>query len=128
MPTRNIELTKGWMLIASGPVPFISFEPSRKAKYSSICQIAIATALPAPDFEGHPVSDLTSAQLDAGDNLYARAGGDRGLMIVTDTPAVAAQSSSKTIEREVLPIKQKLNFDSQKNNNRKNSREGDQDE
>lgn len=84
MKTGNIELTSAWTLIATGPQDAFSFEPSKEAKYTSL-QVAIAASEPAANLRGHPIEELRGADLAAGENLYARASGQRALMIITYT-------------------------------------------
>ena len=104
MDTRNEPLTTGWLLIATGPVSYMSVDISRNGKYSGV-QVAFGAAAPAPDFEGHPIPELRGIVLDAGENLYARAVTGKALLIVTEMSAPALKFQVTGEKKSPEPIK-----------------------
>ncbi|EMO5715812.1 hypothetical protein RVW00_000747 [Enterobacter bugandensis] len=99
MTTRNVPLTSDWLLITSGPVSYMSVDVSQNGKYSG-AQLAFGVVPPAPNFEGHPIPEIRGVEVVAGENLYARATGQRALIIVTQSDAV----STVTATRQSAPV------------------------
>lgn len=120
-----MELTKQWVLVTTGPANFISFEPGKRGRTTAL-QVAISPTMPIDGAEGHEITGLMNAVLDAGENLYARSNGNVGSIVVTDAPPASSRGAQPSTgnNQQKLKVVNEIQKNQAKSNNKAGEKNG----